>query len=225
MVVDAEGSDSRPDPLLMVLRNSLYGVIEDALAKAAIPMRRRVVEDRGDGVLVIVDAAVPKIDLVDPMLKHLVAGLGVHNQNNPLDRWLRLRVALHSGDVRRDARGWGGHDLTHTFRLSQAEAVKRCLVLAARAQCVLVTSDHFYRSVIEHGDRGIDPTSFRSVDISQPRGPSTGWVHVPGYATPPIDVPSPPPRARERLGTGHGHGFMAKSMFFDVVNIGHDFNS
>ena len=191
MMIDAENSGGQLDPGLMELRANLYSIVELALIRSGITADRYVSEDRGDGILALVDAGVPKIDLVDPLMDHLDAGLRQHNHDNPLDGWLRLRIALHSGEVRRDAKGWGARDLTLTFRLSQAEAVKRCLVLAARAQCVLVTSDSFYRSVIAHGDRSIDPATYRSVDIAQPGGLTKAWLHVPGYHVPPLGAAPP----------------------------------
>lgn len=135
----------------------------------------------------LADAGVPAIELIDPMLGHLVDGLREHNRHHRLEGWLRLRLALHSGEVRHDARSWGVRELALTFRLSQSEAARRCLVLAARAECVLVVSDRFYRSVIADGTRGVDPATYRPVEIAQPGGLIRAWLHAPGYRVPPLD--------------------------------------
>lgn len=190
LIVDAENLRSRPDPLLMAFRASLHAVVDDALKKSGVPARRRIVEDRGSCVLVMIEAGVPKPNLVGPFMGHLVKGLALRNKRSRLNDWLRLRVGLHFGDLRRSRQGWAGPDLVHTFRLAQAEAVKRCLVLAARAQCVLVMSDLFYRHTVPFGGHGVDPTTFRSIDVSHPGGLSRAWVHVPGYSAPPLGAPS-----------------------------------
>ncbi|HSV64693.1 MAG TPA: hypothetical protein VLJ59_02140 [Mycobacteriales bacterium] len=200
LVVDVESSSVRPDGHLMALRRSLYDIVDDALLRSSIPAARRVREDRGDGVLMLLDARVPKIDLVDPLLDRLADAVAAHNQHNPPLEWLRLRIALHSGEVERDQHGWGGEALTRTFRLVEAAAVKATLASAARAHCVIVVSDEFYQAVVRHRHRSIEPAHYRPIAVPVRGERVRAWVRVPGYPEPPIPADDAwPPAGPERL--------------------------
>src|SRR5439155_1006223 len=64
-----------------------------------------------------------------------------------------------------------------------------------------------YDDIVRPGD-GLDPGSFRPVDIAEKETAATVWVHVPGYRYPPdpgrqVRSDAPPahtPRARSRAG-------------------------
>jgi len=219
IVVDVENSSSRPDPDLMALRTALYEIVDDALARSPITPGQWVREDRGDGIMLLFASAVQKIDIVDPLLDHLVTALLRHNHGTALDKWMRLRVALHAGEVQRDQAGWGGAALTLTFRLSAARPVKEALARAPRAQCVIVASHEFYDSVIRHGHRSIDPANYRPIWIPLGNDSVRAWVRIPGYEVPPgMPGPAEPSKAAlaaallaahlsaEKLGDGAGRG-------------------
>ncbi|HEY0636860.1 MAG TPA: hypothetical protein VGD67_04375 [Pseudonocardiaceae bacterium] len=189
-MIDTEKSSDRSDPEQLELRAALRSAVDGAFRASGVPAGRVELHDRGDGLMILVDGRVPRPTLVARFTTELTERLGRHNRRAGPERWLRVRLALHAGDARRDEHGWTGRDLTHTFRLCEADAVKRCLEAAARAQCVLVTSDHFYRSVVAHGDDGVDPASYRSVDLTVGGELGRAWLHVPGYRVPP--VPDPP---------------------------------
>lgn len=196
IVIDVEDSSSRLDPDLMTLRSALYEVVENALDRSSIAPEHWIREDRGDGMLLLVDSAVPKIRVADEFLHRLAASLLAHNQDNDLEKWMRLRVALHAGEVQRDGNGWASEALTLTFRLAEAKAIKKVLADQGRAQSVVVVSDHLYQGVIRHGHGAIDAASYGEVQV--PVGPDTvrAWVRMPGYARPPgITVTTEPPAA------------------------------
>ncbi len=56
-------------------------------------------EDRGDGVLVIIPASMPSATVIDPLLDRLRGGLRHHNRVSADSAGIRLRVAIHSGQV------------------------------------------------------------------------------------------------------------------------------
>jgi hypothetical protein len=195
LVIDVEDSSSRLDPDLMTLRRALYEVVEDALDRSSIAPECWVREDRGDGILLLVDSTVPKIKIADEFLYHLSTSLLAHNQNNDLEKWMRLRTALHAGEVQRDSNGWGSAALTLTFRLAEAKTVKKMFAAASRAQSVVVVSDHLYQGVIRHGHGAIDAASYREVEVPVGADTVRAWVRMPGYAKPPGTTATTEPSA------------------------------
>ncbi|MGH3625678.1 MAG: hypothetical protein ACRDQ5_28555 [Sciscionella sp.] len=196
MIIGPEGSSNLPSRDPMSPRSAAYRVVGHAFDRAAVDPRQWVREEWGDGMMLLIDASVWKVDIVGPFLDHLVAALAEYNISRRLQDWLRLRIALHAGEVRRDESGWGGDDLTMTFRLNQAQEVKQHLADAARAQCIIVASDHIYRAIIRHEERVAWTAHYRAIQLARLDDPARAWIRIPGYETP----PEPPARTSSRAG-------------------------
>jgi hypothetical protein len=233
MFIDVEDSSGRLDPDLMTLRSNLYQVVGDAFTRTSLSSARWHHEDRGDGIIFLIDSTVPKIDIVGPLLDHLVTGLRRHNEGKPLQEWMRLRVALHAGEVQRDNKGWGGDALTMTFRMSEAPAVKKALVATPRAQCIIVVSNELFQAVIRHGHPLANSDAYHPISVSLRDRSTQAWVRVPGYATlPHLPVADPtlapdpaltldPTLAARHISIRAG---TVKSLFNDKVDVGRDLN-
>lgn len=183
--VDIEGSTARTNPAKGFLRHVMYELIEAALEACGISEEHRdPMVDRGDGVLVLihpVDEA-PKTLLLTTLVPTLSALLGQHNVDRP-DHRLRLRAAVHAGEVHYDRQGCFGEALDITFRLLDAPEVKNTLS-RTEAPLVLVVSDDIYRAVIRHGYDGIDDRAFEQIVRVRVAGQQQrGWVHVPPAAS------------------------------------------
>ncbi|HEU5107000.1 MAG TPA: hypothetical protein VFT95_00345 [Micromonosporaceae bacterium] len=107
-------STARTDMEKAELRRSLYEIFEDALYGAGFgESSRDALIDRGDGILTLIDPAVPKTVLLNEVVPTLgerlaeVAGL-------------RLRTIVHAGEVLYDRRGVFGESVDLTFRLLEA---------------------------------------------------------------------------------------------------------
>lgn len=68
------------------------GMVRTAFRAARVPKAQLVIEDRGDGMIVIVPAAVSKADLLSPMIPALAA-VRVDNKEVSTNAWLRLPEA------------------------------------------------------------------------------------------------------------------------------------
>lgn len=185
VTVDIEGSTARTNPAKGFLRHVMYELFEAALEACGIAEEHRdPLVDRGDGVLVLirpVDEA-PKTLLLTTLVPTLSALLGQHNVDRP-DHRLRLRAAVHAGEVHYDRQGCFGEALDITFRLLDAPEVKNTLS-RTEAPLVLVVSDDIYRAVIRHGYDGIDDRAFEQIVRVRVAGQQhRGWVHVPPAAS------------------------------------------
>ena len=81
------------------MRDGLYRAMQDAFGSAGIPWNNCDREDRGDGVFVLVPAEVPKALLAESLPPALVTALRAHNDGYPGPERIRLRMALHAGEV------------------------------------------------------------------------------------------------------------------------------
>src|ERR687896_740865 len=152
---DIEGSTTRTNMARAALRTDMFQLVEAALLDSGISKHlREPCHDRGDGGVILVRPVdhAPKTLLLHTFVPALSDMLAEHANAFP-DRGFRLRVAIHSGEVLFDDNGIFGEDVDITFRLLNAEELKRRLRQTA-APLVLAVSDHLYRSVIRHGYDG-----------------------------------------------------------------------
>src|SRR5215831_16717613 len=122
LIVDVEsfGDPARTNAHQLAVRDAMYKALRQSLAAAHISWTDCAIEDRGDGVLVLVPAAVPKSWLVIRLPASLAGMLGRHNASCPAPERIRLRVALNAGEVHQDAHGFAGTSINRTFRLIEA---------------------------------------------------------------------------------------------------------
>ena len=99
-----------------------------------------------DGMIILVHASVSKMDIFDPVIPSQIEVIQNHNREFGESR-VRLRVAVHAGEVHRDPHGWAGADINTTCWLVNAEAAYRQLSDHAHEDVVLVISDVVHQSV------------------------------------------------------------------------------
>ncbi|MFI6173303.1 hypothetical protein ACIBCN_41450 [Nocardia sp. NPDC051052] len=180
LVVDVENSSALDNVELVRTDSMLYRLLEESIPN---PEAVAAKEDRGDGVMVILD--LPALDVLDHVVTGLLEKVRQYNTTvDPLD-WLRIRIAVHEGYVDRDKHGWRSDALTATFRLNGTQVVKDALKHAARSQGVVIISDAVYQGVVRHGYRPtVTPAGYDGVVIGTSQGDIQAWVRVPGYPIP-----------------------------------------
>jgi len=122
MVVDVEGfgDPARSNLDQLAVRDALHRGLVQAFGDSGISWDICAWEDRGDGALILVPPEVPKTRLVIGLPGMLAAAVSRHNARCGLHERMRLRVALHAGEVYQDAHGVAGAAVNHTFRLAAA---------------------------------------------------------------------------------------------------------
>ena len=119
VAVDVEGFGDwhRTNPHQVAVREGLYRVLRQALRAATIPWSDCYHEDRGDGILILAPPEVAKSVFVESLPDQLVEGLREHNSTHPAPEQIRLRMALHAGELHHDDHGVTGASVNLTFRL------------------------------------------------------------------------------------------------------------
>ena len=90
---------------------------------------------------------------------------------------LRLRVALHAGEVHRDEHGVTGSAVTHAFRLNEAEAVRAAL-RDGPASLALVVSRWFYEEVIRQHPTA-EAAEYRQIPVAVKEVEAVAWLRLP----------------------------------------------
>ena len=180
LVVDVEGfgAPARTDSHRLAMRDGLHRVLERALTDAGLSLTDCYREDRGDGVLILAPPAVPKSVFADPAPRMLAEALHEHNGAHSAEERLRLRVALHAGEVFYDEHGVVGSAINLAFRLLDAPAFKRALA-ESPGVLGLITSSWFFEEVIRHAASGV-VAAYRQVQVIVKETAAVGWITFPG---------------------------------------------
>lgn len=164
----------RTRPHQLAVREGMYRALRTAFTGAGIPWQDCYREDRGDGALILVPPQVPKALLSSAVAASLAAALTAHNQAHDRPARIRLRLALHAGEICHDEHGVTGTALNLAFRLLEAEPLGRALADSAGVLAMAV-SPWFYDEVVRH-DPASAPAAYRPVHITVKRTRTAAWV-------------------------------------------------
>jgi tetratricopeptide (TPR) repeat protein len=203
--VEGFGDPRRTNRHQVAVRDELYRAIREAFGRAGIPWDRCDCEDRGDGVFILVSADVPKSLFVESLPSALVAALQASNATGAGERRIRLRLALHAGEVNYDEHGVTAMSVNLAFRLVEAGALKTALAGSAGVLAVIASS-WFFEEVVRHSEAAA--STYHPVLVSVKETITTAWIFlpdnpggqkVPGSLPPVVAVPAVQPMALRTL--------------------------
>jgi hypothetical protein len=159
-------------------------------------------EGAGDSILALAPATVGKGTFAANVPSALVAALVEHNAGHPPAERLRLRMALHAGEITRDDHGVTGQAIIHTARLLDSAPLKDALRNSTGVLAV-IASAWFYDEVIRQYPE-YAPKEYERAAVTVKETSGFGWIRVPdgvrrpqpnppGAHTPDPLVPSSPP--------------------------------
>lgn len=201
VVVDVEGfSDpSRTNTDQLAVRKGLYKALVRSFARAGIDIDLGGCDyDRGDGRLILVPPHIPKILLVTKWPARLATALNRHNAASGPAAQVRLRIAVHAGEVVYDGHGVTGNAINRTFRLVQAPALKEALACSP-GTCALIVSEWIYDEVVRHDPQAC-PARYRQIHVVVKETRATAWLRAgdDGISRGPIRAASPAQDQRGR---------------------------
>lgn len=182
VVVDVEGfgDERRTNWHQVAVRDGLYRAMQEAFDHAGIPWADCDHEDRGDGVFVLVPAEVPKELLVESLLPALVTALHRHNGTHKAPERIRLRMALHAGEISYDEHGTTAAAVNLAFRLLDADALKAALAATPGVLAVMASS-WFFQEVVRHNP-ACDAAVYRRIRVAVKETTTIGWIHLPDHS-------------------------------------------
>lgn len=180
VVVDIAASSRWDNLAALSARAALARLVQVAFRSAGIARWKLAIEDRGDGMIVLVHASVSKVDLLDPFIPNLIAGLRVHNAVADAGLRIRLRVAIHAGEVIRATPGWVGADLNLACRLVDGPPLYDHLAQSPSTDLVLAVSNRIHDGIIRHAYRTIIPADYRPVRVTLKEVDVDAWLLTAG---------------------------------------------
>ena len=187
--VEGFGDRRRTNPDQVVARDGLYCALSRAFARSGMYWEDCYHEDRGDGALILIPSDVPKSLLVTDVPRELAAALSEHNQAHDPQERIRLRLAVHAGEIHHDAHGVAGTAINVAFRLLEAAPLKRALAGSSGVLAV-IASRWFFEEVIRHTPAS-GPASYRRVPVAVKETRDSAWICRPDDPYPPdepVDV-------------------------------------
>jgi CRP-like cAMP-binding protein len=132
-------------------------------------------EDRGDGVLMVIRPDVPTQQVVECLLSGFPPELRKHNSTYAETLRIQLRVAIDVGPVVSDALGISGDAIIRTSRMLEATAFKAAIKKDG-ANLGLITSPFIHDFIIDHTGGLGDPRRYTpiQVDVKEARFPA--WM-------------------------------------------------
>ena len=182
VVVDVEGFGDRrrTNRHQVAVREGLYRAMREAFDRSGIPWADSRHEDRGDGMFILAPPEIPKSLFAESLPSALGAALREHNDTHPGQERVRLRMALHAGEVHYDEHGVTGASVNLAFRLVDAGELKAALA-GSPGVLAVIASSWFFEEVVRHS--AVDTGAYRSVSISLKETTTKGWVSLPDQGT------------------------------------------
>jgi hypothetical protein len=179
VAIDIEGYSRRKNEGHLELRDALRGVRDEAFARTDVTISPDEVQDQGDAFLVLVRPEVPKPRLVDDLVREFGTALRRFNRCRLPSERMRLRIALHAGEVHLDGTGFGGEAVITVMRLIEADALRTALKKAPNDIAVIV-SEQLHHDVVLQCYRSTDPAEYWRVDVAHKTFRQAAWIRVPG---------------------------------------------
>lgn len=175
----------RTDPARLRLREELYELIHETLVAAGVDPEHAPGVDLGDGVMVLLDPQLAATRVVEVVVGRLGTSLASLNRRAPGNERLRLRVAVHRGEVLMDAHGFVGAALIEASRLSNAAALREQLDGTA-ADLGLIVSDQVWKQLTGSRQDPPGPGVYQPVSLSTHDAIVRAWLQVPGRPEGPV---------------------------------------
>jgi class 3 adenylate cyclase len=185
LVMDVEGfgNPMRADPDRLVVREGLYKALRRVFRACGIPWPRCHVQDTGDGILLLAPAQLPKAPFAASLPRQLAEAVRQQNARHSEPEQMRLRMALHAGEVNYDEHGATAASVNLAFRLLEAPALKAALA-GSPGVLALAASTWFFDEVIRHSAAAC-PASYRPVRVMVKETSTTAWIALPDFPYPP----------------------------------------
>lgn len=172
----------------LCIRDAMYDAFHQALASSGADIGQCEIEDRGDGILVLLPSGFPEDRLVTALPDALAGEVRRHNANSGGSSIFRLRMAIHAGTVHLDEHGVVGDAVNLAFRLIDAPSLKT-LLRSSDGLLALVVSEPFYDGIVRDTPEAA-PASYARTRVEVKNTRAIGWMRITGDGA--DAVPRPP---------------------------------
>jgi class 3 adenylate cyclase len=136
-------------------------------------------EDRGDGLLMVVRPDIPTQQVVECLLNALPSALRKHNGMYSSAVQIQLRIAIDVGPVVSDAAGISGQAIIRTARLLDAAELKGAMAETG-ANLGIIASAFVYETAIRQTNGPVDPAHYIQVEVNVKESSIPAWMQLIG---------------------------------------------
>lgn len=176
VVVDAVGYSRHGALTNLEWRAGLRDITGTALRAASIPDELAHFNDRGDGYLAVIDGRVPVHTVAAEFIRQLRLALTGYNRTRNSEGRIRLRIALHLGQVLVDRTGLTGRPAVTAARLVDSPPVRAVLKENEALDTALIVSDDLYESTIVERFGGLEPERFVQIEVAMDKYTGVAWL-------------------------------------------------
>lgn len=193
VVVDVAGFNSPTRKLVhqFTVHEGLFELLERAFRACGVDWADCLVENTGDGALVLPPAGFPKGRVADELPGRVLAGLRRYNAVHNEAAGVRLRMALNAGEVLPSGPRMVGPAISAACRILDSAEAKAELKRTG-ATLAVIASGSFYHDVIAH-DPATEPETYREIPVDVKETSTKAWLRLYG-----VDDPARPPEAGPR---------------------------
>ncbi|MEU8340992.1 hypothetical protein AB0C74_04810 [Spirillospora sp. NPDC048832] len=156
---------------MLYKRSTMYQVIQEAARAAGLNWDDCEREDRGDGFFLLAPPSYSVHSLVISLAPEINKRLSHINNALPQQQQLRLRMAIHDGDLTRDDHGVVGPDINLLFRMLNAPALRARF---EQGDFALIVSENVFNRVIEWDIGMIERKDFEPLLIEHVKAVRSG---------------------------------------------------
>ena len=160
------------------VHEAFWGMMRTSFAESGLPWDVCFTENTGDGAMIQLPPQVAKADLVAQLPERLLAELRRHNHVYAAEAEVRLRVAVHAGEVYQGSHGTVSDANSFAFRILEAPEAKRALKQSG-AVLAWIVSNTFYHDVVVH-DPAADPLSYQRIPVEVKETATEAWLRLLG---------------------------------------------
>ncbi len=182
LACDIAGSAGRGQQRLQEIRSVLRSALSGAFGVADLDPREFVYTDTGDGCQLVAPAGLPKARLLLPLLPELSERIREHNRRAGPGTQLRVRAAVHAGEVRLDPEGTvSGTPFEALARLLDSAPLRHAALAGPDGTPVAaVLSQHVYEETVGHGHDGLESGAFTAAEVRVKEYAAPAWLWYPG---------------------------------------------
>ncbi|WP_031525373.1 hypothetical protein [Streptomyces sp. NRRL F-5123] len=182
LACDIADSAGRGEQRLQEIRRVLRSALSDSLGLADLDAADFTYVDTGDGCQLVAPAGLSKARLLHPLLPELGTRIRGHNRQARQDAQLRVRAAVHAGEIRIDPEGTvSGAPFEALARLLDSAPLRNAALAGTTGTPVaVILSQHFYEEAVGHGYEGLDADAFTAADVRVKKYAAQGWLWYPG---------------------------------------------
>lgn len=177
-----EDWSSRPAVNAANIQDALRRMEDRALASARIDRLLVKRQARGDGAILALPGDVAKELITSQFAEALREAVEEHDAECDSQESIRIRLALHAGDVIEGEGEWAGQAVVAACRLVDSAVIKRVLAASVPSPLALIVSSDWYNAVVKEGY--VSRQGYREVWVQEKTFAGRAWVKVLGRTQP-----------------------------------------